>query len=74
MNVTIVSVYPFHSAHNSPVLHISHIPTHNDNYNINTSSGRTRWTVEKKITQANLSQIKSGKGGLGETEKARYTK
>jgi len=50
-------------------LHISHIPPHNDHYNINTSSGRTRRTVKKKITQANLSQIKSGKGGLKENEK-----
>jgi len=72
MNVTLdgklatvsVSVRFHHTAHNSPALHISHIPPHNDHYNINTSSGRTRRTVKKKITHANLSQIKSGKGGV----------
>lgn len=32
------------TVHNNPVLHISHIPPHNENYNNNTSNGRTRRT------------------------------
>jgi hypothetical protein len=55
--------------HNGPVLHISQHPTHNVNYNNNTSSGRMRRTEGRKeekyiITEReNLSQIKSGKAG-----------
>lgn len=46
------------------VLHIGRIPPHNDNYNNNTSTGRTRRTGKRNKEQTSKSYYKkSGKGG-----------